>query len=71
MRRKGEPVFIALDMSVSVKQTKLHVSRMEEAFIEGSDLQLEALLRSQKYQYYSTISASIVIYLDNSNPEIP
>ena len=50
----------------NVKQTKLHVSRIEEAF-----LQLEALLRLQKYQYYATISASIVIYLDNSNPEIP
>ena len=39
----------------NVKQTKLYVSRIEEAF-----LQLETLLRLQKYQYYATISASIV-----------
>lgn len=42
------------------------MSRIEEAF---RGLRFEDWwLRLQKYQYYATISASIVIYLDNSNP---
>ena len=49
---------------VIVKQAKLHLSKMKEAFYEGLDLQLDTLLRLQKYQYYATISASIVFYLD-------
>ena len=53
------------------RERLLHLNRMKEAFYEGLDLQRETLLRLQKYQYYATISASIVFYLDNSNPEIP